>query len=115
MELTNISNNINEWFDGSGPLCDIVISSRIRLARNLAGYKFLSRCSNDEKAEILQKLKDALMSIDIGDEITYFSIDKASSLNRNLLVERHLISRHHAMGKGPRGVVISQRELFESS
>ena len=112
MELNNISNNINEWFDGSGPLCDIVISSRIRLARNLAGHKFLSRCSNTEKAEILQKLKEALMSLDVGDEISYFSIDKASALNRNLLVERHLISRHHALGKGPRGVVISHRELF---
>lgn len=112
MELNNISNNINEWFDGSGPLCDIVISSRIRLARNLAGHKFLSRCTNTEKAEILEKLKDAIMSLDVGDEISYFSIDKATSLNRNLLVERHLISRNHAMGKGPRGVVISNRELF---
>ncbi|MBN1974554.1 MAG: protein arginine kinase [Sedimentisphaerales bacterium] len=112
MELNNISNNINEWFDGSGPLCDIVISSRIRLARNLAGHKFLSRCSNIEKAEILEKLKSAIMALDIGDEISYISIDKATSLNRNLLVERHLISRHHALGKGPRGVVISNRELF---
>ncbi len=112
MELNNISNNINEWFDGSGPLCDIVISSRIRLARNLAGHKFLSRCTNTEKADILEKLRDAIMTLDIGDEISYFSIDKATSLNRNLLVERHLISRNLAMGKGPRGVVISNRELF---
>jgi len=42
MKLTDISNDINEWFDGSGPLADIVISSRIRLARNLTGYKFLT-------------------------------------------------------------------------
>ena len=48
MKLTDISNDINEWFDGTGPLADIVISSRVRLARNLAGYKFLCRCSNQE-------------------------------------------------------------------
>jgi protein arginine kinase len=112
MELTDISNDINEWFDGSGPLADIVISSRIRLARNLAGHKFLSRCSNKEKAEILDRLKDVMMSLDLGDKVFYVSVDKAPTLNKHFLVERHLISRHHAFGKGPRGVVIAQREFF---
>jgi len=112
MKLTDISSDINEWFCGSGPLADIVISSRIRLARNLAGYKFLSRCSTAEKSEILKKLKDALMSLQLGDKIFYISVDKASALDRNFLVERHLISRHHAFSKGPRGAVIAQREFF---
>ncbi len=112
MKLTDISGDINEWFDGSGPLSDIVISSRIRLARNLAGHKFLSRCSTAEKAEILKKLKDVLMSLKLGDKVYYISVDKAPTLSRNFLVERHLISRHHAFGKGPRGVVLAQREFF---
>jgi protein arginine kinase len=112
MELTDISNDINEWFDGSGPLADIVVSSRIRLARNLAGHKFLSRCSNNEKSEILDKLRDIMMSLDLGDKVFYVSVDKAPTLNKHFLVERHLISRHHAFGKGPRGVVIAEREFF---
>jgi len=112
MKLTDISNDINEWFDGSGPLADIVISSRIRLARNLAGYKFLSRCSDSEKSEILDKLRDIMMSLDLGDKVFYVSVDEAPTLNKHFLVERHLISRHHAFGKGPRGVVIAEREFF---
>lgn len=112
MKLTDISGDINEWFDGSGPLSDIVISSRIRLARNLAGHKFLSRCSTAEKSDILKKLKDVLMSLELGDKVFYISVDKAPTLSRNFLVERHLISRHHAFGKGPRGVVLAQREFF---
>ncbi len=112
MDFKNMSNDINEWFNGSGPLADIVVSSRIRLARNLAGYKFLSRCSNTEKAEILNKLKDVIMSLDLGDRVYYVSIDETTSLNRHFLVERHLISRHHAFGKGPRGVVMAGREFF---
>jgi len=112
MKLTDISNDINEWFSGSGPLSDIVISSRIRLARNLAGHKFLSHCSNAEKAEILKQLKEILLSLDLGDRVFYISVDKTSALNRNFLVERHLISRHHALAKGPRGVVIARREFF---
>ena len=112
MDLKNISNNINEWFNGSGPLADIVVSSRIRLARNIAGHKFLGRCSDKEKAEILDKLKDVLMSLDLGDKVYYISVDEATSLNRNFLVERHLISRNHAFGKGPRGAVIAHKEFF---
>ena len=112
MKLTDLSSDINEWFSGSGPLADIVISSRIRLARNLAGYKFLNRCSTGEKSQILKKLRDALMSLDLGDKIFYISVDKAPPLNRHFLMERHLISRHHAFGKGPRGVVIAQKEFF---
>jgi len=112
MKLTDISNDINEWFNGSGPLADIVVSSRIRLARNIAGHKFLSRCSNTEKSEILKELRDVLMSLKLGDKIFYISVDKAPTLSRHFLVERHLISRHHAFGKGPRGVVMAQKEFF---
>jgi len=112
MKLTDISSDINEWFSGSGPLADVVISSRIRLARNLAGCKFLSRCSTAERREILKKLKDVLMSLDLGDKVFYISVDKATALDKHFLVERHLISRHHAFSKGPRGAVIAEREFF---
>jgi len=112
MELNEISRDVNEWFSGAGPLADIVVSSRIRLARNLAGHRFLGSCSPEEKAEILEKLKAVLMSLDLGDEVFYISVDKESDLNRSFLVERHLISRHHAMATGPRGAVIARREFF---
>ena len=112
MKLTEISTDINDWFSGDGPLADIVVSSRIRLARNLAGHKFLGNCSDEEKGRILGKLKAVLMSLDLGDEAFYISVDRASSLNRDVLVERHLISRHLAMAKGPRGAVIGRHEFF---
>jgi len=112
MKLTEISGDINTWFDGSGPMSDIVISSRIRLARNLAGHKFLSRCSVDEKRVILDKLKEALMSLEVCGRNFYISVDAASDMDKHFLVERHLISRHHAFGKGPRGVVVAEGESF---
>jgi protein arginine kinase len=112
MKLTDISSNINEWFSGAGPMSDVIISSRVRLARNLAGHKFLSKCSAAEKTDILKKLKDVLMSLDLGDKVFYISIDKMPELDRRFLVERHLISQHHAFGKGPRGAVIAHREFF---
>ena len=126
MKLTDLSSHTSEWFNGSGPVADVVISSRIRLARNLAGFEFLTKCSQKQKAEILKILKDVLMAlqpgrglgsdsttdIDSGDKTFYFSVHKASALDKDFLVERHLISRHHAGGKGPRGAIIAQNELF---
>jgi len=101
MEMNEISQDINEWFNGSGPLADIVVSSRIRLARNLAGHRFLGSCSVEEKAEILEILKSVLMSLDLGNEVFYISVDKEPELIRSFLVERHVISRHHALATGP--------------
>ena len=112
MKLTDISNDINEWFSGKGPLADIVISSRIRLARNLADHKFIGHCSDQEKTEILETLKAVITSLDLGDNLFYFSVADAPELERHFLVERNLISRHHAFGKGPRGACITRKESF---
>jgi protein arginine kinase len=112
MRLTDISNDINDWFSGNGPQADIVVSSRIRLARNLAGHRFLGNCTDDEKAQILAELKTVLMALDLGDEVFYVNVEKATGLQRDLLVERHLISRHLAQAKGPRGAIIAKHESF---
>jgi protein arginine kinase len=103
---------ISRWFDPAAPLSDIVISSRIRLARNLADRKFITRCSSDEKKEILQKLKEVILSIDSLGDIFFIDIEHGTNIERDLLVERQLISRNLAAGSGPRGAVIAQNEHF---
>jgi len=112
MQLNKLCADINEWLSGVGPLSEIILSSRIRLARNLAGHRFVSHCSSAEKTQVLETLKAVLMSIDLGDEVFFVGVDESSNLHRSVLVERHLISRHHAMGKGPRGAVIARGEFF---
>ena len=112
MRLNDLSSHISKWFDGSGPSADIVISSRIRLARNLAGYEFLSCLSAKRQAEILEKLKDTILSLDVGEDVFFVDVEDASSLEQDLLVERHLISYQHAHGKGPRGMVSAVGESF---
>jgi len=112
MKPSELCDHISRWFDGSGPGADIVMSSRIRLARNLAGYEFCPRLDAARRAEVLVKIRDALLSLDIGQELFYVDLEAASGLERSLLVERHLISRQHAQGEGPRGAVISRDESF---
>jgi protein arginine kinase len=110
MDLDNLQNQVGEWLCGMGPEADIVISSRIRLARNVAGYRFHSRATQQERTQLEGELRAKIIRT-IGDsKITYFSLPELSSLDRQFLVERHLISREHAFGKGPRGVALSPKE-----
>ncbi|MGN6507709.1 MAG: hypothetical protein ACTHM6_19290, partial [Tepidisphaeraceae bacterium] len=45
MKLSDLTSRAGEWLRGNGPMSETVISSRMRLARNVAGHNFLSRCS----------------------------------------------------------------------
>ncbi len=112
MKPSDLSDHISEWFNGSGPGADIVISSRVRLARNLAGFEFLPCLTPQHQAKILTKLKDAILTLDVGENIFFVDVQDTASLERDLLVERHLISRRHAQGQGPRGAVIAGGESF---
>ena len=112
MRPADLSHHVSQWFDGSGPGAEIVISSRIRLARNLAGYEFLPCLSAEGQARLLEELKETILSLDLGEKVFYVDVSESSPLEQDLLVERHLISRRHAGGKGPRGAIIAPSESF---
>ncbi len=99
-----------EWLRGDGPLVDVVISSRIRLARNLAGQPFLSTASDSERTGIYRCLTDAITTISVGANSILVNIEDAEPLDRNLLIERHLVSRQHVAAEGARGVTVSPDE-----
>src|SRR3569833_194956 len=52
MKLSDLTSHAGEWLRGSGPMSEIVISSRIRLARNVSGYPFLTRCSRHPRQKL---------------------------------------------------------------
>ena len=57
MELNDLTGHSGEWLRGGGPESDIVISSRIRLARNLADFPFVGRCSDQDRNQVERALK----------------------------------------------------------
>jgi protein arginine kinase len=93
-------------------MSDVVISSRVRLARNLAGMPFLGRCNSDQKGEIQERLRNCIMAAGIADETFYLDIAESDQIDRSLLVERHLISHQHARGAHPRGVAFTPSETL---
>ena len=103
-----------EWLRGSGPQSDIVISSRIRLARNITGFPFVNRANIRQQHEILELGKRCITNKRIADHTLWVPVDEADPTDRELLVERHLISRPFANKKNrvPRGVAIGADETF---
>ncbi|NLX20594.1 MAG: protein arginine kinase [Phycisphaerae bacterium] len=112
MSIDDLARSTGEWLATGGPMNDVVISSRVRLARNLEGHSFLSRASRADRTEIERVLFEAISVCNLGQKTFYVDIDKTDPLDRQLLVERHLISRQHADAEGSRGVAIAQSETF---
>ena len=112
MKLDDLAHNNGEWLKGSGPESDIVISSRIRLARNLAEFPFISRASEQDRRQIESVLRSRIMEVEWGGDLIYVEIDELPGIDRQFLVERHLISREHAESQGTRAVAIQCGEKF---
>src|SRR3954462_14867709 len=110
MKLSDLTQQAGEWLRGSGPMSEIVISSRIRLARNLAGFPFLARCTRHQRQAVEHKVRDTILGAQIAPKTLYLDLDGASELDRQFLVERHLISKPHAAAEGARGVAIGENE-----
>jgi len=112
VELDELARQRGEWLRGSGPESDIVISSRIRLARNLADFPFISRATDQDRARIEKALRDAIPDTENGAKMLYVDVEQLGPVDRQFLVERHLISREHAESQGARAVVIDPAETL---
>jgi protein arginine kinase len=108
--LDEIARQPGEWLRGDGPLSDIVISSRIRLARNVAGFPFLTKASESQRTELADMLRPHILSTTGRGEGQYLDMAQLNEIDQQVLVERHLISRNHAEAKGTRGVAITRNE-----
>ena len=81
------------WLDASGPASHLVLSTRIRLARNLAGHVFQGRNSETEREEILGAVEGAARESVLLRRATRLRLDRLDRVDRQLLHERHLSAR----------------------
>src|SRR4051794_30189503 len=93
MKLSDLTNHAGEWLRGSGPMSEVVISSRIRLARNISGHLFLARCSRAQRTALEKKTRDVILESSLAPQTLYVDLEQAPQMDRDLLVERHLISK----------------------
>lgn len=108
MTIDELIKRPGDWLGGGGPMGDIVISSRIRLARNVAGYPFLSKATPEQREELAELVRAHIDARATKGQWTYIDVEGLDELDQRILVERHLISRQHAESKGDRGVSIAE-------
>lgn len=110
MRIDDLVKEPGEWLRGTGPDADIVISSRIRLARNVQGFPFLTRADAKERARVEAFVRGRIEGNRTVPKLHYFPLSELSAVDRMVLLERHLISREHAAGEENAGAAIARDE-----
>src|SRR6266540_1141143 len=93
-----------------GPHNKIVMSSRVRIARNVKGAAFPGWAKKAERIRILESLRPAIQSLPQMADCFSESMDNLTPLDKSILVERHLISREHAAKNAGSGLVLNRDE-----
>ena len=99
------------WLRATGPESDIVISSRLRLARNLANFPFLTRLTPAQRNEVIQEIEKAVKGSNFLRQAYYIASDKLTELDKQFLLERHLVSRELVTEEGASAVAITPDEM----
>src|SRR5687768_15686039 len=96
LDLSLLPDGGTGWLDASGDHPDIVISTRIRLARNIEGYAFAGRARDGERLRILSQVEQAMLGMRELHHGVLLRVDEMRPDDRLLLHERHLVSRELA-------------------
>src|SRR6266850_2115336 len=95
-----------------GPHNKIVMSSRVRLARNLKGAAFPGWAKKAERIKTLEIIRPAVEALSQMADHFSETMDNLTLLDKNILVERHLVSREHAAKNAGSGLVLNREETL---
>ena len=110
MLFKTLINHPADWMQGSGPHSEIVMTSRVRLARNLRGFPFPGYSQEFQRLEMLKLARpcvDALPEMKDGYSEDYAKLTK---IRKQVMVERHLVSREHAARGNGSAVVVDRKQ-----
>ena len=112
LDLSLLPDGGLHWLTASGEHAGIVLSSRIRLARNLAGYAFPPRAREGERLRVLHQLREAAGRVRSLRDAAFVRVDECTPQERLLLHERHLVSRELAGLDQPAGTAPGGGAVF---
>lgn len=100
------------WYQNTSIQDDVVVSTRVRLARNLSGIPFPSRMSNEQRADLKEKVKQAITDSNtpFSKSLKYIDMQDIPENEINAMVERHIISPEFAKSNKDRAIILSGDE-----
>ena len=112
MRVDHLLKQTCEWLRGTGPNSDIVMSSRVRLARNLEKTPFSHWATKKQEKEILESLEEAVLGTEMLANSLHVRMAEIDDVDKQFLLERHLISREHIVHPECKSVVIGDKEII---
>ena len=112
MKFSSMLSTAGEWLRGEGPHHDVVISSRVRLARNLRNRAFPGWAKKAERTAILEQIRARVEALPEMQDAFSEGLQDLAALDKQVLVERHLISREHAAKGAGSAVVVNRRQTL---
>lgn len=103
---------MSKWYEKSGEQGSVVISTRVRLARNLNDYSFPCRMTLEQRKEVAEKVRTALIDGNsaIANDFEYIDMSRISKIKASSLVEKHLISPIFATDTQGKYLLLSKDE-----
>ena len=112
MTLDDLARQSASWLGASGAYSDVIISSRVRLARNLRAIRFAIQAEASDEEQVVDAVLDAAAKAPSVGKSTFFDLASMEEHDKRLLVERHLVSPALAMRIGHGGVLVGPGESF---
>ena len=112
MSIASLLDSHSELTDSASSKTAIVLMTRVRLARNLAGTPFPGWAKPSQREEIFDRCRGAVANTPAMKRCFNLSIGELSDLEKQVLVERHLISRELSGAKTGAGAVISKDQAI---
>src|SRR3989338_2231589 len=112
MTLDDLIKHTSEWLKGTGPNSNIVMSSRIRLARNLDRIPFPNQADKRQAQEVMDKVREAVSEVNLLKNSLFLELNNLDKVDKQFLIERHLMSHEHAMKPNSKGLIISDEEII---
>ena len=103
---------VSSWMSEEGPESDIVLSSRIRLARNIDQFQFSFLNSSEEALKVIETVKSRIKKGSFANtgNMDLLMMDELQPLQKRILVEKHLISPHLAENANHGACLLSENE-----
>src|SRR3989338_6215319 len=112
MKLDDFIHNTGQWLKGTGDHSEIVMSSRIRLARNLNTIPFPNKARKKQLNDVLSVGHQAAGNIDYLKKSLFFRINELDNVDKQFLIERHLMSHEHASNPEGKALIVSEEEVL---
>ncbi|MFH1847116.1 MAG: protein arginine kinase [Candidatus Omnitrophota bacterium] len=114
MKINDLVGKKSEWIRGDGPKSNIAISTRVRIARNVKGHVYFNRANDNQRQKTLDTMVLLIKQSSFLKSALFVKIGEIPDLDKDFLVERHLMSREHALDSARKGLAVEEKEIVSA-